>query len=87
MKSKMYVGLVGYLPVKRDDVFLVCPSALVPYPAHTNCASERAGPLPRHLFGSTRRAEFEARGLELVHVSNAIDGGCMLDNCHTFHTF
>ena len=30
----MCVGLVGYLPVKGYDVFLVCPSALVPYPAH-----------------------------------------------------
>ena len=47
----MHVELVGYLPAKGDDVFLVCPSALVPYPARTARASERAGPLPRHLFG------------------------------------
>ena len=51
----MYVGLVGYLPVKGYDVFLVRPSALVPYPAHTNCAGAPAGPLPRHLFATLER--------------------------------
>ena len=35
----MHVGLVGYLPAKGYDVFLVCPSALVPFPALRERAS------------------------------------------------
>ena len=40
MEPKMYAQLVGYLPVKGDVVFLVCPSALVPHPARTARARE-----------------------------------------------
>ena len=45
MESKMYVELVGYLPVKGDDVFLVCPSALVPFPALRERASRSTATL------------------------------------------